>query len=90
MTPEPDLDATLGALLSRALGRPVGAGEAVARDDEPGWNSLVHMELVFMLEDEFDVRFEAEEIPELSSRSAIAERVRARRNPSAQGASGAR
>lgn len=90
MTPEADLDAILASLLSRALARPVRADEAVAREDEPAWNSLVHMELVFMLEDEFDVRFEAEEIPELASRAAIAERVRARRDPSTLGASGAR
>lgn len=70
-----NIDTTLQALLSEILKRPVGADENVLRADEPGWNSLAHMELVFMVEDEFGIEFEADEIADLVSRAQLAERV---------------
>ena len=73
------IDTNLQALLSEAIGRPVADGENVVREDEPAWNSLVHMEFVFMIEDEYGIRFEADELAELSSLAAIAERVEALR-----------
>ena len=69
------IDTTLKALLSETLKRSVGDEENVTRADEPAWNSLLHMELVFMIEDEFGIEFEADEIAELASRAQIAARI---------------
>lgn len=41
--------------------------------NEPRWDSLRHMNLVFALEDAFGVRFSDEEIPMLTSVRAIEE-----------------
>ena len=68
---------TLQSLLAETLKRSVGTNEDVVRAEEPGWNSLVHMELVFMIEDEFGIEFEPDEIAELTSRCEIAARVEA-------------
>jgi acyl carrier protein len=39
------------------------------------WDSLTHLNLIFALEAEFGVRFEAEEIPELMSVRAMRQRI---------------
>lgn len=39
------------------------------------WDSLGHIELIFALESEFDVRFLSDEIPELKSIPAIKKRL---------------
>lgn len=48
-------------------------------DDSPQtiaeWDSLTHLNLIFAVESEFGVRFEAEEIPELMSVEAMRERI---------------
>jgi len=49
-------------LLSEVLGRPVGDAENPSRETEAGWDSFTHVELVFLLEDHFQVRFEGREI----------------------------
>lgn len=38
---------------------------------EPKWDSLRHMNLVFAIEDEFNVRFTDEEIPQLTSVASL-------------------
>lgn len=55
------------------------APEAITDDDSPqsipSWDSVSHLNLVFALEAEFDVQFEAEEIPELITYRAIRRRI---------------
>lgn len=58
-------------LLGTILGRPVLPGEVVVRADEPRWDSIRHLELVFALEDAFDVRFDGSELPALDSLASI-------------------
>lgn len=41
--------------------------------DEPMWDSLKHMNLVFALEDEFGIRFSDAQLPRLTSVAAIEE-----------------
>ncbi len=51
----------------------------IAEDSSPEsierWDSLRHMQLVLAIEDEFDVRFDDNDIPELLSLQAIEDRI---------------
>jgi acyl carrier protein len=46
-------------------------GRPLSDDDGPGtlptWDSVAHLNLILAIEDEFDVRFETSEIPDLLS-----------------------
>jgi acyl carrier protein len=61
------IDTELAEILSLALGRPVAAGEELARADEPKWDSLKHLEIVFAIEGAYGVSFSVEEIAEVAS-----------------------
>jgi|SRR5580658_10212198 acyl carrier protein len=58
-------------LLSFILRRPIGDGENPSRAAEPGWDSLKHVELVFLIEDHFGMRFAEREIAELEDARQI-------------------
>ena len=58
-------------LLGFILRRPVGAEENPSRAAEPGWDSLKHVELVFLFEDHFGMRFSEQEIAELEDARGI-------------------
>jgi acyl carrier protein len=45
----------------------------LAPEDVPNWDSIGHMNLVMYLEQEFNQRFEVDEIMEMSSPAKIAE-----------------
>lgn len=48
------------------------------RDDVPGWDSLRHVEVVFALEDHFNIEFDADEIPKIDSVRAIVDLIQAK------------
>jgi len=75
---EGDLHADVRRLLSEALGRPVGEAENPSRETETGWDSFTHVELVFLLEDHFGVRFEGREIAGLRDSRDIVRLLEAR------------
>jgi acyl carrier protein len=67
-------------ILSRALKRPVEDGEDVLRVNEPKWDSLKHMEILFSIEDAFDIQYDEDELASLNSLTALVssvERIRA-------------
>jgi len=66
-------------LLSITVGRQIGVTEAVERDSEPSWDSLKHVELIFMLEDRFGIRFSEEEMAELHSSDEIVHTIEEKR-----------
>lgn len=71
------VDDAVRDVLSAAFERPVAPGEEVSRDTEAAWDSVKHIEVLFMLEEALGVTFPAEELPELTSARAIAERAAA-------------
>lgn len=68
-------------LVEVVLGRPMD-GRTVTRESEPAWDSLKHVELLFALEDELQVRFDEDELASLTSTDAIAESVARHRGAS--------
>lgn len=62
-------------LLSISVGRQIALTESVTRDSEPTWDSLKHVELIFMLEERFGVQFTEEEMAALRSSDEIVQAI---------------
>ena len=75
----PQLQAAVAELLSITVGRQIGPSEIVSRDSEATWDSLKHIELIFMLEERFDVQFSEEEMAELQSSNDILHTIEGKR-----------
>jgi acyl carrier protein len=58
-------------ILSLILDINIPEGHDFHRDAEPGWDSLKHVEIIFALEDEFDVQFDEDSLSTLVSLSEI-------------------
>jgi acyl carrier protein len=61
----------IGAVLG--LGQPVDPG--FSREGHAAWDSLKHFEIIFALEDRFNLRFTEAEMEELVSVTKIARRI---------------
>jgi acyl carrier protein len=70
VTASPDA-ATVREILQTALDTSLDGMENPSRNDVEVWDSLAHLAVVFMLEEEYDTRFTAEEIAALNSVSEI-------------------
>lgn len=69
-------DERLRAVFSSVFGlEPTRLLETDSSQTIAEWDSLSHLNLIFALESEFDVRFEAEEIPSLMSVEAVRVRI---------------
>jgi acyl carrier protein len=66
----------IAEILSLVLGRPVAPGEAFSREDDPRWDSLKHLEIIFAAEEAFGVAFSAEEIGRVKSAADLIAKVR--------------
>jgi acyl carrier protein len=60
-------------ILSFVLNKPVNEG--ISRQNEPAWDSLKHVEILFSVEDSFGITFLREELSSLNSAAAIVEAV---------------
>jgi acyl carrier protein len=76
-----ELDDEVRDTLGIVLGRTFAPDDPVAREAQPDWDSLKHIELVFALEDVLGVRFDAGEIGELTDVAAIVAIVETHRAP---------
>ena len=56
------IDAEIAEILSLTLGRSVTAAEDLKRADEPKWDSLKHLEIIFAVEGAYGVSFSPDEI----------------------------
>lgn len=72
------IDRRIRSTLSLALSVEVPPTGAFIRADNPAWDSLKHVELIFMLEDEFGIQFSEEEFALLDSVESIAKLVETR------------
>lgn len=70
-------DYRIRAILSLALNVEVPPMGDFIRADNPAWDSLKQVELIFMLEDEFGIQFSEEEFALLDSVASIAKLVEA-------------
>lgn len=53
----------------------VTVSESTCRQSTPEWNSLKHMEIIFAIEEEFNIQYSVEEIIEVSSVLDIANSI---------------
>lgn len=58
-------------VLEAALRRRIGEGENPSRSSEAAWDSLKHVELVFLIEDHFEVRFSEKQMAEMEDAANI-------------------
>jgi acyl carrier protein len=49
--------------------------EETSSEDIKDWDSVSHIQLVFEIEEMFNIQFDADDIPQLTSVSAIADKV---------------
>ena len=70
----PILHSEVRRLLGFILRREIGESENTSRKTESRWDSLRHVELVFLLEDHFGIRLTEQEIADLEDADGI-ERV---------------
>ena len=66
-----NLNQKVNEMLSVLLKEEFGAEAMIDRDDTPKWDSLKHVELIFLLEDEFDIEIPEEDMPGLSSTEKV-------------------
>lgn len=64
-------------LLSFILRRPIGDQENPSRSTEADWDSLKHIELMFLLEDHFGLRFSEQEMEDMQDADGILRRLEA-------------
>ncbi|MFO1487498.1 MAG: acyl carrier protein [Verrucomicrobiota bacterium] len=60
-------------LLGTVLGHPVNP--SASRATESSWDSLKHIQIIFAVEEKFNVQFQEEEIPALDSLAKIQARL---------------
>ena len=58
-------------VISRTLGVEISSTGDIHRSELPKWDSLKHVELIFALEDEFQLYFDQEQMANLVSLSSI-------------------
>jgi acyl carrier protein len=77
----PDYRFRAAKVLSLALGQPLDPFSNPRREKIPQWDSLKHVELILMLEEEFQIRISSAEAPGLSSLEEIILKVAKKNAP---------
>jgi acyl carrier protein len=75
-----EIEATVRGVLEEAFDRPIVPGEEVSQRTEAAWNSVKHIDIIFMLEEALGITFAEEEMTALVSLQGIVDRVSARVN----------
>lgn len=71
-----DIESRVIEIVAQALKQPVTRD--TTRESTAAWDSLKHIELVFAIEDELQLRFDEDELEALDSVQAFVERARAK------------
>jgi acyl carrier protein len=71
------IDRTVREVVGAVLRRTIAPGEQVRRSDEPGWDSLAHVNIVFAVEGELGIQLSAEELGELDTLDKLADAAEA-------------
>ena len=71
-----EIDGIVAEVMSQVLGLPVAPAGNMAMGDCEAWDSLKHIELIVTLEERFEITFEGDRLPELTSQALFAEYVR--------------
>jgi acyl carrier protein len=74
-----DVEATVRSVFETVFSRGFPASP-IQRADVDDWDSLKHVELILVVEDEFGVRFDESEFAELNSLAAIVQAVESRKH----------
>ena len=69
-----EIEIQLIEILSTVLGQPITA--SASRTTESSWDSLKHIQIIFAVEEKFNVQFKEEEIPTLDSLVKIQEKLK--------------
>jgi acyl carrier protein len=66
-----DLRSVVRDTLEVVLGRPIPADDRLPREENPDWDSLKHIEVVFALEGALGITFDADELGDLTGIDSI-------------------
>ena len=67
-----DIETRVIAIMREILGREFEAKDLeIPRSEIPEWNSLVHVEVIFSCEDQFEIEFSLDELPSLTTINAL-------------------
>jgi acyl carrier protein len=72
-----EIERTVRDIFALVLKRPIAAGEDITRQDEPKWDSLKHVELIFAVEEKFDLLFSEEDMAKMDRLSDLVKRISA-------------
>lgn len=65
MPPSEELGDVVAAIVARVLQISHAEASRARRGEQEEWNSLKHIEIVFQIEEEFEVQFEEDDIADL-------------------------
>jgi acyl carrier protein len=71
-----NIEETVASILSAALETTVAPDAGLVRENTPAWDSLKHVEIIFMIESECGISVPQEEFGNLVSQQAIVDYVR--------------
>jgi acyl carrier protein len=71
------IDATVREVLGTAFERPIPPGEDLSPLTEARWDSVKHIDILFMLEEALGITFAEEELSELKSARSLVDRAAA-------------
>lgn len=63
-------------IFSTLFKRTININENLSMESEPKWDSMKHIEVIMVLEEELGITFKPETIPSLTSMSKIIEEIR--------------
>ena len=67
MTSQNDIRPRIREVFATALDRPIGPDENVVQTSEVAWDSVKHIEIIFMIEEALGVTFDPAEFAEMTS-----------------------